>query len=97
MIEAVTYRLSFHNTSDNPALYRDPAEVARAEELDPVARVVAYAEAQGIVDAAALEALTVEVRDEVATALDRALSYPTPGPEDVFRHVWAEGNQRGSE
>jgi TPP-dependent pyruvate/acetoin dehydrogenase alpha subunit len=28
MIEAVTYRLGFHNTSDNPALYRDAAEVA---------------------------------------------------------------------
>jgi pyruvate dehydrogenase E1 component alpha subunit len=97
MIEAVTYRVGFHNTSDNPALYRDPAEVARAEELDPVARVAAYAEAQGVVDAAALEAQVVEVRAEVAAALDRALSYPPPGPEDVFRHVFAEGNQRASE
>ena len=97
MIEAVTYRLSFHNTSDNPALYRDPAEVARAEELDPVARLAAYAEDQGFVDAAALEALAVQARAEVASALDRALSYPVPGPEQVHRHVFAEEGGGASE
>jgi pyruvate dehydrogenase E1 component alpha subunit len=97
MIEAVTYRLGFHNTSDNPSLYRDPAELARAEELEPVARVVAYAEAQGLVDAAAVEAQMLEARAEVATALERALSYPTPGPDDVFRHVSGEENQRASQ
>jgi pyruvate dehydrogenase E1 component alpha subunit len=97
VIEAVTYRLGFHNTSDNPALYRDPAEVAEAGELDPVARVVAYAESHGVMDAVALDALAHEVRGEVETALERALSYPPPGPNDVFRHVSADGDDPASE
>jgi TPP-dependent pyruvate/acetoin dehydrogenase alpha subunit len=91
LIEAVTYRRSFHNTSDNPALYRDQAEVSRAEELDPVVRVAAYAEAGGLLDQSALEALALEVRAEVEAALDLALTYPAPGPEEVFRHVFADG------
>lgn len=92
MIEAVTYRRSFHNTSDNPALYRDPAEVVRAEGLDAVARVAAYAEARGLVDDDGLETQIAEARAAVDAALERALAYPTPAPEEVHRHVFAEGS-----
>ncbi len=42
LIEAVTYRRGFHNTSDNPAAYEDPNENARAEQFDPMERLVAY-------------------------------------------------------
>jgi pyruvate dehydrogenase E1 component alpha subunit len=90
MIEAVTYRVSFHNTSDNPSLYRDPAEVAQAGERDPVARLVAYAVSADLVDRASIEAQEAEVRAEVDAALERALSYPLPGPEEIFRHVYAD-------
>lgn len=90
LVEAVTYRMSFHNTSDNPSLYRDPAEVADAGERDPVARLVAYAVGAGLVSDDAVEALAAEARREVDAALEQALSYPTPGPGEVFRHVFAE-------
>lgn len=91
MIEAVTYRVSFHNTSDNPALYRDPAEPVEAGQRDPIDRLVAYVDRAGLLDAAAVDALRAEVRVEVETALDRALSYDAPGPGEVFRHVTARG------
>jgi pyruvate dehydrogenase E1 component alpha subunit len=90
MIEAVTYRMSFHNTSDNPSLYRDPSEVAKAGEHDPVARLVAYATGAGIMRPDAIEVVEAEVRAEVEAALDHALSYPAPGPEEIFRHVFAD-------
>ena len=90
MIEAVTYRIGFHNTSDNPSLYRDPGEVVEASERDPVARVLAYAVGAGLVDQNAIGAQEAEVRAEVDAALDRALSYPTPGPEEAFRHIFAD-------
>jgi pyruvate dehydrogenase E1 component alpha subunit len=90
LVEAVTYRMSFHNTSDNPARYRDPAEVDEAGRQDPVARLAAYAVRTGLVDTEGIEALTGEVRAEVDAALERALAYPTPGPEEVFRHVVAD-------
>ncbi|WP_165763440.1 MULTISPECIES: thiamine pyrophosphate-dependent enzyme [unclassified Nocardioides] len=90
MIEAVTYRMSFHNTSDNPSLYRDPSEVATAGQNDPVARLVAYATGAGVMRPDAIEAVEAEVRAEVEAALDRALSHPAPGPEEIFRHVFAD-------
>ena len=90
MVEAVTYRVGFHNTSDNPSLYRDPSEVTHASEHDPVTRLVAYAVGAGLVDRDAIETLVAEVGAEVDTALDRALSYPPPGPEEVFRHILAD-------
>lgn len=90
MIEAVTYRLGFHNTSDNPSLYRDPREAVEATEHDPVARLSAYAVGAGLVDRNALAAQEAEVRAEVDAALDRALSGPVPGPGEAFRHIFAE-------
>lgn len=90
MIEAVTYRVGFHNTSDNPSLYRDPAEVAEAGKHDAVARLAAYVVATGLLDQQALDAQQVEVRAEVDAALARAMSYPAPGPEEAFRHIFAE-------
>jgi pyruvate dehydrogenase E1 component alpha subunit len=90
MIEAVTYRVSFHNTSDNPSLYRDQGEVAEATKLDPVARVAAYAVSNGLLDQDAIDALAAEVRAEVDAALDLALSYPAPVPEEIFRHIFGD-------
>lgn len=90
MIEAVTYRVGFHNTSDNPSLYRDPQEVAAATDLDPVARLSAYVVGNGLLDLDAIDALRVEVRAEVDVALELALSHPAPMPEEVFRHVVAD-------
>lgn len=90
MIEAVTYRVGFHNTSDNPSLYRDPAEVTEARQRDPVARLVAYATSAHLIEHDRIDDQEAELRAEVDSALDRALSYPPPGPEDVFRHIFAE-------
>ncbi|HEV2952800.1 MAG TPA: thiamine pyrophosphate-dependent enzyme, partial [Candidatus Dormibacteraeota bacterium] len=37
LIEAVTYRMGFHNTTDDPNQYRDPEEERLAGEGDPIA------------------------------------------------------------
>jgi 2-oxoisovalerate dehydrogenase E1 component alpha subunit len=42
LIEAVTYRLGAHTTSDDPTRYRSQQEVDRATALDPIPRYVAY-------------------------------------------------------
>jgi pyruvate dehydrogenase E1 component alpha subunit len=90
LIEAVTYRLGFHNTSDNPSMYRDSDEVAAARGRDPVDRLVSYAVSAGLVNPDQVDAMVLEVRAEIEAALDRALAYSTPGPEEVFRHIFAD-------
>lgn len=90
MIEAVTYRVGFHNTSDNPALYRDPGEVVEASGRDPVARLSAYALGAELVDQDLLDAQRAEARAEVDAALTRALTHRLPGPEEALRHIFAD-------
>src|SRR5205823_10554713 len=38
LIEAMTYRIGAHSTSDDASRYRDDAEVDRARPADPIAR-----------------------------------------------------------
>lgn len=42
LVEAVTYRMGAHTTSDDPSRYRDAAETERWRERDPIARVETY-------------------------------------------------------
>ena len=84
-VEALTYRMGAHTTSDDPSRYADPATEQRWRERDPIDRLRAYL---GLDDAtlaavdADAEALAVRLRDGV-----RALR----GPDfsTVFDHVYA--------
>lgn len=89
-IEAVTYRMGPHTTSDDPTRYRDAAEVDEWAQRDPIARLEAYLRAEGMLDdsgmdevARAADALAAEVRAACIGATTRA-------PETIFDHVYAE-------
>ena len=89
-IEAVTYRMGPHTTSDDPTRYRTADEVEAWAERDPIARLEAYLRAEGVLDdsgldevARAADALAAEVRAACIGATTRA-------PETMFDHVYAE-------
>jgi len=90
LIEAVTYRMGFHNTTDNPSRYQDPKEYEEARSRDPIERVQKYLAALGLWDANREAALTDELRDENDRALQLARSAATPRPEDVFANVYQD-------
>ncbi|MCH8982014.1 pyruvate dehydrogenase (acetyl-transferring) E1 component subunit alpha, partial [candidate division KSB1 bacterium] len=48
LIEAYTYRLANHTTSDNAELYRDNAEVETWKDKDPIKRFKIYLEKKKI-------------------------------------------------
>ena len=48
LIEALTYRRGAHTSSDDPSVYRDPAEAKEWEASDPIKRFRAYCESKGI-------------------------------------------------
>src|SRR5215207_4169391 len=50
LIEARTYRMGPHNTSDDPTRYVDPVELEERRALDPIVRVRAHLTARGLVD-----------------------------------------------
>ncbi|OJV78287.1 MAG: pyruvate dehydrogenase (acetyl-transferring) E1 component subunit alpha [Microbacterium sp. 71-36] len=89
-LEAVTYRMGPHTTSDDPTRYRTSEEVDSWAQRDPIARFEAYLCAEGVLDdsalaevAAAADTLAAEVRAACIGATTRA-------PETVFDHVYAE-------
>jgi pyruvate dehydrogenase E1 component alpha subunit len=90
LIEARTYRIGFHNTSDNPRAYRDESEVQEAAQRDPIERVRAYATARGFWSAEMEDSVLKEVTEQVEAAYMLVADLPRPGPGDVFEHVYAE-------
>ena len=85
LIEALTYRLSFHNTTDDPTRYTDPAELATALKRDPIEALTP------LVGAERRAALEAEAAAEVDEAVAWAERQEPARPESIFDHVWAEG------
>ena len=89
-VEAYTYRMGAHTTSDDPSRYRIAAEVEEWKLKDPIARVKAYLARSGAADEAWLadvDAQAAEIGTELRTTC-RAL--PDPPPESMFDDVYAE-------
>ena len=90
LIEAVTYRMGAHSTSDDPSLYRLQEEVDPWEKKSPISRVYSYLSAQGLWDATKEETYLKEIADEVTQAIQIAKETPAPPPESMMQHVYFE-------
>jgi pyruvate dehydrogenase E1 component alpha subunit len=91
LIEARTYRLGAHNTSDAPDRYRDGDGAAEWEQNDPLLRLRTYATAQGLWDEdrnAELVRATYSEIDDAFTAAHARAKVRTPSM--LFDHVYAD-------
>lgn len=89
LIEAMTYRMGAHSTSDDPSLYRSDAEVEQWKEKSPILRMRRYLENQGLWDSQKEEKLTTEVNDIVSEAISIAKEIPKPPLEYIVQHVYS--------
>lgn len=88
LIEAITYRMGPHTSSDDPSRYR-PAEDDEAwEARDPVLRLGLALRGLGVWDDAREEALAAEVRAEFDAAVREADATPEPRPREIVEHVF---------
>jgi len=89
LIEALTYRIGSHTTSDDPSKYRDPAEVAEWAAKDPIIRFERFLRKQGIG-----QDFFDEVKiagDELAADLrEKTFAMTEPPMELMFDHVYSE-------
>lgn len=91
-IEAVTYRMGPHTTSDDPTKYRDAAELAEWKEKDPIMRLEKFLEAKGVMTDE-LRARVKAKSDEVGAELRlRCINMPAPEAMSVFDNVSIETN-----
>jgi pyruvate dehydrogenase E1 component alpha subunit len=89
LIEAVTYRMGPHTTSDDPTRYRTRAEEEEWRGKDPIARLRTLLRAEGHLDDEFEAGLDDTATDAAATLRAGCLAMPDPAPETMFEHVYA--------
>lgn len=89
-IEAYTYRMGAHTTSDDPTKYRVSAEVEVWKHRDPIERLKSYLVHTQKADQAFFDTIEAEA-DELAVAVrEGCLSMPDPTPDSMFDHIYVE-------
>jgi pyruvate dehydrogenase E1 component alpha subunit len=90
LIEALTYRMGPHSTSDDPRRYRPEDAVEPWRGKDPIARFERLLRARGLLDDARVEKIAADARDAVGRAVDEAEKAGPPAPATVFDDVYAK-------
>ncbi|HEX4025238.1 MAG TPA: pyruvate dehydrogenase (acetyl-transferring) E1 component subunit alpha [Steroidobacteraceae bacterium] len=90
VIEALTYRLADHTTSDDAARYRDGAQVEAAWAREPIARFRKFLYARGLWDEAAEQALKREHGEQIEAAVRQYLATPKQSTDAMFDFLYAE-------
>jgi 2-oxoisovalerate dehydrogenase E1 component alpha subunit len=90
LVEAKTYRLSPHSSSDDDSRYRTRAEVDRWARHDPIDRFTSYLQSEGQLDQAAVSEMRARAEAEVQDAIAYAEAQPQPEPVSALRHVFAD-------
>jgi len=88
LIEAFTYRLGNHTTSDDASKYRAPDEVEAWARKDPIQRFRIYLKNKGLWDDAFENTVQEEAEKLVNKAIHEAEKTPPPGPEDIFLYTY---------
>ncbi|MFG2830924.1 pyruvate dehydrogenase (acetyl-transferring) E1 component subunit alpha [Streptomyces sp. NPDC048434] len=92
LIEAFTYRMGAHTTSDDPTKYRADEERAAWEAKDPILRLRTYLEAEGLVDEAYLASIDEESEALGKRVRDAVRAMPDPDTMAIFENVYADGH-----
>jgi 2-oxoisovalerate dehydrogenase E1 component alpha subunit len=90
LVEAYTYRMGAHTTSDDPTRYRVTEELEHWKLKDPIARVNAYLVRNGVTPDDFFDSVNAEA-DQIAAQLRKdCLEMPDPSPLDMFDQVYED-------
>ncbi|MHB8376205.1 MAG: thiamine pyrophosphate-dependent dehydrogenase E1 component subunit alpha [Dehalococcoidia bacterium] len=90
LVEAKTYRLVPHTSSDDDRRYRTRAELEEWIKRDPIDRFRKRLLEEGTITEDEDAALRAQIKREIEAAVQSAEAAPDPPPEDALRHVFAE-------
>ena len=91
LIELYTYRLGAHTTADDPSRYRDPEEVRRWMEKDPLKRFKEYLVKRGILTEEMEREMRRESEEEIRRVIEENEKLPKPPPRKVlFENVFTQ-------
>lgn len=92
LVEAVLYRVSAHNTTDDPSNYSDEADAAardRWHERDPIPRFETFLRDTGRLDDDRIAEIEAWIEDELERAVSAAEA-TEPEPDDLFEFAYAD-------
>ena len=92
LIEAYTYRMGAHTTTDDPTRYRLASELETWRLRDPIERVRAYLRRTGLADADFFARVDQEAEEIGARVREGCRELPDPAPMEIFDHVYAGPN-----
>lgn len=92
LVEAFTYRMGAHTTSDDPTKYRADEETESWQAKDPILRLRRYLERTGDADEAFFAALEEESETLGKRVRDAVRQMPDPEHLAIFDHVYADGH-----
>lgn len=89
LIEALTYRVGAHTTSDDPTKYRPKEELEYWQARDPLLRFEKFLRRQGVGDDFFEE---VRIAGDTLAEEIRAATFAMPEPptENIFKHVYSD-------
>ncbi|HEV2377652.1 MAG TPA: pyruvate dehydrogenase (acetyl-transferring) E1 component subunit alpha [Streptosporangiaceae bacterium] len=90
LIEAYTYRMGAHTTTDDPTRYRLASELEAWKLKDPLERVKAYLVRTGATDASFFEEVDAEAAQVGKRVRESCLTMPDPSPMAMFENVYSD-------
>jgi pyruvate dehydrogenase E1 component alpha subunit len=90
LIEAYTYRMGAHTTTDDPTRYRLASELEMWKLRDPIERVRAYLVRTGLAEPDFFADVDAEAKQIGARVREACRTMPDPPPLAIFDHVYAE-------
>jgi len=90
LIEAITYRLGGHSSSDDPNKYRNPEELELWKARDPIRRFRIYLTKKGLITEQEDRKMQEEVENELVSAIRECEKVPPPPLLSMFTDVYAE-------
>lgn len=97
LVEALTYRVGPHTSSDDPSRYRPTEEVEEQQKRDPIARFELYLRNRGLLDDARVEEIRKRKDTELNEVIRQAEEVPPPPLETMFTDVFKDMHWRQQE
>jgi 2-oxoisovalerate dehydrogenase E1 component alpha subunit len=89
LIEAMTYRIGAHTSSDDPTKYRHDDELQSWIARDPITRLEAFLRNEGA-GQTFFDEIHQEAADFASDIRRRALEITNPEPASMFEHVYSD-------
>jgi pyruvate dehydrogenase E1 component alpha subunit len=96
-VEAYTYRMGAHTTTDDPTRYRLSSDLENWKLKDPIQRVKVYLTRNGLADGSFLDAVDAEAETLGERLRDGCRAMADPHILDMFGQVYAEQTTELSE